>query len=389
MKKALLYFPVSLKDFESGVSKKCLGIIDAFKQKYDVDVFNEGNGLVYFNDEIIKDLSQTKNKVRLYYYNDNLIGQFHLISNQLKDNHYSTAYIRFPGFISVGLFMFLKKLKKYNPKIVINIEIATYPFKKEIKDTLTKLRYHISLLLIPYLKKYVDNIITYSNDKSIWSIPAINLSNGYYNPDLQNLLLIENKSDAIVKSDKFNIAMIAQFTSWHAPDLLIEALIQYYKNNKICKEVVLHLIGTGPNLIECKKLVEASGLSNKVIFYGKKNTKEIIEILNGVQVCIGTLGYHRKDISLGSCLKSREYAFLGKPMVLKTKDLDFPESLYFVKYFPNDKTVLDIDGIIRFYEQLKIDHPDYKNEIIHYAEENLTWRKKMELVLEKIERQHA
>jgi glycosyltransferase involved in cell wall biosynthesis len=389
VKRALLYFSHSLKDFESGVSKKCLGIIDAFRQKYTVDVFNESNGLVYFNDELIKDSSQTKNKVRLYYYNDYLLGQFHSIKNKIQVNKYDVAYIRFPGFISVGLVTFLNRLKKHNPGIIIYIEIPTYPFRKEVKGRLLTVRYYVTRLLIPVFTKYVDRIVTYSDDKKIWNIPTINLRNGYYNPALQNLKFSE--SNTIIKSgdDKFNIAMIALFSDWHAPDLLIESLIQYYKNNSNSRNVIIHFIGSGPNLSDCKKQAEKANISDKVIFHGKKNISEIVEILEPVQVCVGTLGYHRKKLQLGSCLKNREYAFLGKPMVLKTNDLDFPKSLYFIKYFPNDDSLLDIGDIILFYQQLKVNHPDYKNEIIKYANENLTWRKKMEPVFESYEKEDS
>lgn len=389
MKKALLYFPLSLKDFESGISKKCLGIIDAFKQKYTVDVFNESKGLVYFNDELIKDSSQTKAKVRLYYYNDYLLGQFHLIKNKIQGNKYDVAYIRFPGFISLGLVAFLNRLKKHNPGIIIYVEIATYPFKKEIKGRLATVRYYITRLLIPVFAKYVDRIVTYSDDKIIWNIPTINISNGYYNPALQHLKCSESNTINKSGDDRFHVAMIAQFSNWHAPDLLIESLIQYYKSNSNSRDVVIHFIGTGPNLSECKKQAEKANISDKVIFHGKKNISEIVEILEPVHVCVGTLGYHRKELQLGSCLKNREYAFLGKPMILKTNDLDFPDSLYFIKYFPNDDSLLDIENIVLFYQQLQVSHPDYKNEIIQYANENLTWRKKMELVFDNYEKENA
>ena len=70
------------------------------------------------------------------------------------------------------------------------------------------------------------------------------------------------------------------------------------------------------------------------------------------------------------------------PVILKTPDLDFPDSLYFVKYFPDDDSLLDIALIINFIEKLRISHPNYENEIIQYATDNLTWRKKMEKVFE-------
>ena len=387
MKKALLYFPVSLTNFESGISKKCLGIIDAFRQKYHTDVFSESDGMVYFNNELIKNAGKSKSKIRFYYYNDNLLGQFRLIKNKIRENLYDVAYIRFPGFISIGMIVFLYKLKKANPAIIINFEIATYPFNKEMKGVFIWIRYIITWLLIPVLRKYVNFIVTYSDDKEIWKIPAINISNGYYNPTFSNRAVIEANNLPSAAGNEFNIAMVAQFSTWHAPDLLIESLYQYNKNGNSGKKILLHLIGWGPNIEECKKQVEELNLKDSVIFYGAAGTSEIAGILKNVHVCVGTLGYHRKGITLGSCLKNREYAFLGMPIILKTKDLDFPPSLFFVKYFPDDESLLNMDEVISFYFEMREKHPGYKKEIIQYANDKLSWRNKLSQVFLTIDRQ--
>lgn len=383
MKKALLYFPVSLKSSSNGVSKKCLGIIDAFKQKYTVDVFSENEGLVFLNDELLKDFSTTKNYLRFYNYNNAFLsGEFAWVKNKCKSVKYEIAYIRLHWFVSFGLLLFLRKLKKDNPHIIIHIEIPTYPYQEEVKGRFNKARYVLTRLLIPFVSKYVNNIITFSLHKKIWGIPTINLSNGYYNPALEKSSKKIDKRYSHRDVNTFHIAMIAQFSPWHAPDILIESLYKYITNNSLTTKVILHLVGTGKDLGICKEQVENYGIKENVIFYGEKNTDEIVEIITHADVCIGSLGHHRTNIQLSSSLKTREYAFLGMPVILKTPDLDFPDSLYFVKYFPDDDSLLDIALIINFIEKLRISHPNYENEIIQYATDNLTWRKKMEKVFE-------
>ena len=97
------------------------------------------------------------------------------------------------------------------------------------------------------------------------------------------------------------------------------------------------------------------------------------------------MGLHRKEILIDSSLKSREYAAMGMPMILRTKDLDMKPSLFFVKYFPEPESLLNINEIIEFYTELKKNHPDYKKEIQEFARKNLSWHKKLEQVFIDIE----
>ena len=161
---------------------------------------------------------------------------------------------------------------------------------------------------------------------------------------------------------EFHVAMIAQFNDWHAADILVKSLKAYKSVSEA--NIKIHFFG---NMIQkVIDLVQSENLQENIIFHQEMNSDEIAVFLNEIHVCVGTLGHHRKNIKLDSSLKNREYAFSGMPMILKTPDLDFPKELFFVKYFPDDETLLDFNGILDFYQQLKIKHPDYKNEIVEY-----------------------
>ena len=85
-----------------------------------------------------------------------------------------------PWFIS-----YLKFLKKINLKVIL--EIPTYPYDGEVKDnffTKWDKKYRKEL------HKYVDKGVTYSNDKKIWGITCINISNGI---DLDEIKLRNKK----------------------------------------------------------------------------------------------------------------------------------------------------------------------------------------------------
>ena len=375
-KKALLYFPVPLKNKNSGIAKKCLGIIDAFKSAYEVDVMSEFNGEVFFNDKKIKDYNATPNKMRFYYYNDIFLGQFSVFSKLVSGNKYDVVYVRIHYFVTFGLLSFFKKMQRANNKVRIYIEIPTFPFEEELKSKLHRFRNWLNGLTIPRLKKYVTKIITLSNDDNIWEIPTVRISNGFL-PAVTDKELVRRKPN--MTDGEFHIGMIAQFSDWHAADILVKSLKAYVLTSAAIK-IRVHFIGK--MIAKVIEMVEIENLEHDIIFHDEKDALEIATFLNDIHVCVGTLGHHRKNIQLDSSLKNREYAFSGMPMILKTPDLDFPKELFFVKYFPDDDSLLNLNEVVDFYNKLKIEHPDYKNEIIDYAKANLAWKIKLKAVLE-------
>jgi glycosyltransferase involved in cell wall biosynthesis len=387
MKKALLYFGLDLKNnHDSGIARKCIGIADAFKERYETDVFTDSFGKVYFNDVLLKDFYKTPSSARRYNYNDMLFGQFDRLDSILPEKKYDILYFRFQYFLSFGMLRFFKKIRKYNPGARIYLEVPTYPFKKEKgKDLFHKLRYALNSRLIPILKKRVDKIITFAELDTLWNVPAITISNGYYNPELVKIMQCRSQQIAL-PADNFHIAMVARFATGHAPDILVESIRAYYEAySPSQKKVFVHFIGHEYNLDICKSLVKKYSLQDYVFFHGPQQTEKIVEILDQVQICIGTLGFSRKDVLIDSSLKNREYAFMGMPIILRTRDLDFDPSLFFVKYFPEPESLIDMNEVMNFYYSMSESHPAYKKEIMNFAQENLTWAKKMRPVFTDIE----
>jgi hypothetical protein len=73
---------------------------------------------------------------------------------------------------------------------------------------------------------------------------------------------------------------------------------------------------------------------------------------------------------------------------LKTPDSDFPTTLPFVKYFPDDQSLLDVDEIILFFNQLKEKDPEYALKIHQYALSNLGWDVKLKPIFDQINTSH-
>lgn len=166
-------------------------------------------------------------------------------------------YIRYfyssPWFVS-----YLKFLKKINLKIIL--EIPTYPYDGEVKDNFfarwdKKYREE--------LHKYVDKVVTYSEDKEIWGIPCINISNGI---DLSEIKL-RNKKEI---KNKIVFTSVSNCSIWHGIDRFIYSILEYIKNNGK-EEIVFNIIGEGNETSKLKWIVKENKiLENIVIFYGRQ-----------------------------------------------------------------------------------------------------------------------
>ena len=125
---------------------------------------------------------------------------------------------------------------------------------------------------------------------------------------------------------------------------------------------------------------EAIGDGGMVVEEGE----DLDKVVDGCDIALGSLGFHRTGLTGGSPLKAREYCARGIPFAIAYEDWDFPETFPFVYRIPKDDTPVDVSQVIQWYENLIKEHPNYSMEMRRYAEENLSWDAKMKPVIEKI-----
>jgi glycosyltransferase involved in cell wall biosynthesis len=184
---------------------------------------------------------------------------------------------------------------------------------------------------------------------------------------LQNIQLISRK-EAV--SDEFHIVGLANVSSWHGYDRVIEGLNKYSGPVK----VYFHIIGEGEEIINLKLLTKKYGLDDQVIYHGHKTGIELDKILNNFHIAVGALGIHRKRIKEAATLKSREYCARGIPFIEGSIDSDFKDFPY--KYqIEADESPVDIERLIEFFNECAPN--EYPRIMREYAEQNLAWDRKM------------
>lgn len=278
---------------------------------------------------------------------------------------------------------FIKSIKRGKKRQIINVlEYPTYPYEDEFKKTFGNIKYNLIWKKgLNRIENLVDLIvgISASNKKILNNEQnkVIIISNGI---DIENIK-IKSKVKMSDKKKVINLLSVAYINFWHGFDRIIKGMYEYYKNNPKIK-VYYHCIGEGNELENIKKLVKDLNIENYVIFHGIKTGKELDELFDIADIGIGSLGNHRKGIYFESALKNREYCARGLPFILSSKDTDFPDTIKFVRYIPNNDEPVNINEVINFYKEIK--NMNYIEEMRKYAEDNLSWEVKMKPVIEKI-----
>jgi hypothetical protein len=264
-----------------------------------------------------------------------------------------------------------------NKKIIKLLEYPTYPYEEEYKKTQPKLE---RIIFRNDKRKrtedIVDLVVAVSAEKNLnVDEKFILIKNGI---QLEGLNIKKQN-----KKNYLNLLSIANVAFWHGYDRIIKGLYEYYKTNPE-KEIYYHCVGEGPELTNLKKLTKELNLEKYVIFHGTKTGEDLNKVVDECDIAFGSLGFHRTGLTGGSPLKAREYCARGIPFVIAYEDWDFPKNFPFVYRIPKDDTPVDVSQVIKWYENLIKEHPNYSIEMRKYAEENLSWDAKMKPVIEKI-----
>ncbi|MHA3058117.1 glycosyltransferase [Acinetobacter sp. ANC 5584] len=353
-----------------GVAKKVTLQIKTFKEfGYDVDFTFQGvdGYYLYKKGSAIKSISLDRSF-------QNMMKNFYAYANKNIDlfNEYDVIYIRY-DHINIEMLKFLKKVKFY--RSIIITELPTYTNKWYPNASIEEIvKFIAKRLFNEFLSMPIDYMLTFSEHKKIFGYQTINIENFV---DWESLKLRKP-----VKNNTIDLLALAHLTPAHGYDKVIRGMAEYYsnKNTKNLENIKLHIVGDGYIRDDLEKLVDVLNLEKHVEFYGLLGGSELDDIFNICDIGIGALAVYRKGSKKLSELKIREYAARGLPFIYNA---DEPQLLDvdFAKKIPFDESVLNIDEIINFYNQIKNKNI---NEIREFAILNFDSRSQLMPVHEAI-----
>ena len=237
---------------------------------------------------------------------------------------------------------YLRDIKKSNPAVKIIYEIPTYPYGEDDRYNLSNFMFLLKERICRIrAAKYMDRIVTFYGQDSIWGVPCLKLMNGY---DFSSVALPNRE-----KPQTIELISVASTASWHGYDRVFKGLREYYDAGGT--EIInFHVVGT--ILAEHEKMVSDLKLENRVIFHGKLFGDALYDIYQNCSIGIDVLGGYRIGYTISSSLKSREYAAYGMPLITASPVDYLPEDCPYQLILPNNDEPIDMQKVVAFFHEL-------------------------------------
>ena len=318
-----------------GVDKKIEMQIKEFKKHFDIEQIN------------IRPLERSLIK--------RVLGLFPTAS---IDRDYDTAIetMKDPDFLYVRrttcdrkYLEFFKRVKERYPKCRILTEIFTYPYDRDDFAKWDAWPFYIKEKLYRNkLKRYIDRFVVYTDDEKIFGIKTLKTVNGI---DLGEVHI----STGEYEDNLIRMIGVAYMQRQHGFERVIQGLGEFYRKNPDPEtEVKLLLVGDGPEKEKYIRLAAECKVSNHIEFRGSTVGRALDELYDQSDLTLGAFGMYKNNFhGCMSALKTRESLAKGLPIVSGCLVDVMKEDNEFVRYYPNDRSTIDIDEIASFMNGLK------------------------------------
>ncbi len=226
----------------------------------------------------------------------------------IKNNDIQFIYERYAIFGIAGVYL----SQKYNIPIVLELN---YTSKSNLVRKRAKLFEPLAYYVEKKLFQYASGIAVVSTKLKDQLIDKYSISekkivvtpNGCDLDIFGRLVDEENIVHKKQLEDKLVIGFVGGFYPWHGLDLLVNAFEVLAKEHP---NILLLLIGDGPEHENISKLVQQKQLAEKVIFTGKINHHELPKYIYKFNIAVMP-----NSNEYGSPMKIFEYMALRKPYV--------------------------------------------------------------------------
>jgi len=300
--------------------------------------------------------------------------QFGSVYRFVIKNEIDLIYIRYNYFASPFFLFFLWKLKRSNVKVVL--EFPTYPYDAEnspirsfidVKGMATTLICLVERFSRSCFVKVVDNIVSFTNEKQIFGVDVICISNAV-SSDLPITIGGEDKN-------LIRFVAVASLAYWHGYDRAIKSLASY-KSMFNDKKIEIHIIGDSIIRADLEQLTLRLGLTEDVIFHGQLHGTELDNAMSKCDIGIDSLGRHRSGIESNNSLKSKEYLMRGMPFIKSHVDESVDSYPCSIKVSADEQT-FDFNSILKTYECSNFQ----RTELRALALSEFTWDKQIRVIL--------
>lgn len=289
-------------------------------------------------------------------------GAFRYLFDYAAENDFDIVYFRRLMSKIAYAAPHFKHLKK---SCAIVYEFPTFPFDVPA-NRLYALRDKAEMFIYRRVKKHISatSCCLYQHGKpdDDWIL----FENGI---DIDNYTIHEVPP---LPDDKavINMLMIANMQSWHRSERILYA-IRDYKGTHI-----LHLTVASPDSPEyeaMKKLAYDLNISDMITFNCFLPISRINELAQTCHLAVGQLSGSEYGVMETHAIKHKDYCGLGLPMFSTCTDSSFPDDYPYYFFIKDTDGDINLDTIIKWYEDIRKDHPGYRREMYEHARDNLQY----------------
>lgn len=300
-------------------------------------------------------------------------GAFRYLFDHAIDNDFDIVYFRRLMSKIAYAAPHFKHLSKH---CSIVYEIPTFPFDVPA-NKLYALRDRLEMLIYRSCKKNISVtsccLYQHGRPDDDWLLfeNGIDISN-YTIHDVPPL----DEPDGTV-----NMLMIANMQSWHRSERILHALKDYTGTHK------LHLIVASPESDEYKamqRLANELGVAEIIDFNDFLPISKINEIAENCHLAVGQLSGSEYGVMETHAIKHKDYCALGLPMFSTCSDTSFPDDYPYYYFIKETDAPIDLDAIIKWYENIRETHPGYRKEMYDHAKKSLQYHAYTQEIIRRI-----
>ncbi|MET0964654.1 MAG: glycosyltransferase [Noviherbaspirillum sp.] len=237
---------------------------------------------------------------------------------------------------------------------------------------ISRIKHLIELGYRAKLGRWIDAVVTFSDDRTIFGGCCINISNAA-NP--QALPLSRGPQ---ASGNALHFVAVADLAFWHGYDRLISSMGRHYRERTDAPDIHFHLVGGGADLDMLKVLAEKEGVSQHVKCYGALAGQDLDRVFDCAHIGVDSLGRHRSENFHNNSLKSKEYLMHGLPLIKSHLDRSIDDSDFHYQVAVEDQP-FDLEAIAQWYRSSRFQRAAIRN----YALANFTWTRQMRHVLDE------
>lgn len=231
---------------------------------------------------------------------------------------------------------------------------------------MNKALYFLNSFMVRDMEKYLHKILYVGNQvEKIWKVRAEAIPNG--------CSVGEYKLKALAgESQEINLIVVATMLPHHGFERLLLGLGEYYMSGTHERKIRLHMVGEGVENAYYQQICREKQIEDYVTFWGRKSGEELDRLFDISHIAVASLGMYKGGFKQASLLKVKEYLARGIPFIYACEEIDLDKELPYACKLKNDASVIEIEKIIAFYDNIK--GKDFRSEMREYVREKYSWR---------------